>query len=228
MCSAAVQYTGTRATELSIQAMRLNGEKKKKLLLEAIKMRFEEREGWLAIRTPEFPQGDLLGSGKACIALGALYYALGILEKATYWWKHSLKELPEDAVMEREAVRNNLEGVKITRCHNELAKRYGPNWKELGRTESSDDDKESKKDTLGDNEDYLSQNAAFESQLASNLAALRKLQAKSSAGAASNAPAHASPASASPVIPPAASAKPIDYSKWDNFVDSDDEDVKTA
>ncbi len=60
----------------------------------AIYMRLTERSGWLAVRTPKFPAGDLAGAAQAALAIVAYYHDLGYMASAHAWVCLAVAEAP--------------------------------------------------------------------------------------------------------------------------------------
>jgi len=60
----------------------------------AIHMRLTERSGWLAVRTPKFPAGDLAGAAQSALAIGAYYHDLGDMASAHAWVRRAVAEAP--------------------------------------------------------------------------------------------------------------------------------------
>lgn len=60
----------------------------------AINMRRTERNGWLAVRTSEFPAGDLAGAAQAALALAAYYSDLDDVASAREWVLRAANEAP--------------------------------------------------------------------------------------------------------------------------------------
>jgi hypothetical protein len=60
----------------------------------AISMRRTERNGWLAVRTSEFPAGDLAGAAQAALALAAYYSDLDDNASAREFVLRAVAEAP--------------------------------------------------------------------------------------------------------------------------------------
>jgi hypothetical protein len=67
-----------------------------------------ERAGWLAVRTPEHPAGDMLGAAKAAGAISTVYLKLLNVEQAREWSVRALAECPLDAKEVRGYIEYNL------------------------------------------------------------------------------------------------------------------------
>jgi hypothetical protein len=105
---------GHEATALVFGAQHLpTGHPRKRQLFEqARSMRLEERQGWLAVRTSEFPAGDLEGAAKASLAIATYHLELQELEKGREWLAKALEEAPEDKALVRAAIEHNMSIVK--------------------------------------------------------------------------------------------------------------------
>ena len=84
---------GHEATALVFGAQHLpTGHPRKRQLFEQARaMRLEERQGWLAVRTSEFPAVDLEGAAKASLAIANYHLQLQELEKGREWLAKSLE-----------------------------------------------------------------------------------------------------------------------------------------
>jgi hypothetical protein len=101
---------GLEATALASQAQDLleRDPRKKQLLERAGALRVQERLGWLAVRTSEFPGGDLEGAAKASMALAVYHMQLLELEKGRQWLETALAEAPQDKVFLRVIIAHNM------------------------------------------------------------------------------------------------------------------------
>ena len=64
---------------------------KKELFMQAMCIRLQEKQGWLAVRTDKFPAGDLEGAAKASLAIACYYCQLEELEKGRKWLEKGRK-----------------------------------------------------------------------------------------------------------------------------------------
>ena len=64
---------GLEAVALLTSAMDATGEERRQLFERCLQLRLREREGWLAVRTPAHPAGDLLGAAKAASGIATVY-----------------------------------------------------------------------------------------------------------------------------------------------------------
>jgi hypothetical protein len=105
---------GHEATALVFGAQHLpTGHPRKRQLFEQARaMRLEERQGWLAVRTSEFPAGDLEGAAKASLAIATYHLELQELEKGREWLAKALEEAPKDKALVRAAIEHNMSIVK--------------------------------------------------------------------------------------------------------------------
>ena len=85
---------------------------KRQLLKQAMCIRLEERQGWLAVRTREFPAGDLEGAAQASLAIACYYLELQELEKGHKWLEKALEEAPKDKALVCAAIEHNMSIVK--------------------------------------------------------------------------------------------------------------------
>jgi len=81
--------------------------KKEEQLREAVRIRLDERAGWLAVRTSEFPAGDLEGAAQASLAIAVYYRELGEPERYSEWMQTALAEAPPGTIV-RACVKYNL------------------------------------------------------------------------------------------------------------------------
>jgi hypothetical protein len=84
--------------------------KKEEQLREAVRIRLDERAGWLAVRTSEFPAGDLAGAAQASLAIAAYYSELGQPELSSEWMQTALAEAPPNTIV-RACVKYNLRRI---------------------------------------------------------------------------------------------------------------------
>jgi hypothetical protein len=105
---------GHDATALASQAQALPaGDPRTKQLLErAGALRLQERLGWLAVRTSEFPAGDMEGAAKASLALGAYHFYLFELDEAREWLTTALAEAPKDKDFVRAIIKHNMRALR--------------------------------------------------------------------------------------------------------------------
>lgn len=71
-------------------------------------MRLEERQGWLDVRTAEFPAGDTAGAAKAAMSIGLFYMEMDDVPQGREWLHIALAEAPLDDEMLQEFLRHNL------------------------------------------------------------------------------------------------------------------------
>lgn len=104
---------GKDATDLLRQALNASEKESVSLLESAVKLRLRERAGWLAVRTPQHPKGDLLGAAKAAAGLGVLYIKLFRVEEAREWLWRALIECPLQEQEVRLTVQHNLDQLEL-------------------------------------------------------------------------------------------------------------------
>ena len=85
---------------------------RKKLYEEAMCIRIEEKKGWLAVRTDEFPAGDLEGAAQASLAIACYYLELDNLEKGHTWLQKAQDEAPKDKILLCAFIEHNMDVVK--------------------------------------------------------------------------------------------------------------------
>ena len=90
------------------KSMDAEGEERRRLLERCLELRLRERDGWLAVRTPEHPAGDMLGAAKAAGGIGTVYLKLFNVEQAREWSLRALAECPLDAKDVRGYLEYNL------------------------------------------------------------------------------------------------------------------------
>jgi hypothetical protein len=101
---------GREATALASQAqyLRASDPRMKHLLERARALRVQERLGWLAVRTREFPAGDMEGAAKASLALAAYHLQLLELEEGREWLATALAEAPKDKHLVLAIIEHNM------------------------------------------------------------------------------------------------------------------------
>ena len=99
---------GIEAVALLTSAMDATGEERRQLFERCLQLRLREREGWLAVRTPAHPAGDLLGAAKAASGIATVYIKLFDIERAREWSQRALAECPQDAKDVRGYIEYNL------------------------------------------------------------------------------------------------------------------------
>jgi hypothetical protein len=104
---------GTEASAEALIAQRLSkmDPMRKEKFEKATRLRLEEKKGWLAVRTSEFPAGDLEGAAKASLAIGCYKMEQGHFEQGREWMATALAEAPKDALLVRAFVQYNIEVV---------------------------------------------------------------------------------------------------------------------
>jgi hypothetical protein len=85
---------------------------RKKLYKEAMNIRLEERDGWMAVRTDKFPAGDLEGAAQASLAIACYYLELDNLEKGHTWLQKAQDEAPKDKILLCAFIEHNMDVVK--------------------------------------------------------------------------------------------------------------------
>jgi len=99
---------GEDAAQCLIRAQDADGAEKRDLVERALELRMRERAGWLAIRTPEHPSGDMLGAAKAAAGIGVLHLKMLAIEEAREWLLRASSECPPTAHDVRHAILHNL------------------------------------------------------------------------------------------------------------------------
>lgn len=99
---------GIEAVALLTSAMDATGEERVQLFERCLQLRLREREGWLAVRTPEHPAGDLLGAAKAASGIATVHIKLFNVVQAREWSLRALAECPLGAKDVREHMEYNL------------------------------------------------------------------------------------------------------------------------
>ena len=92
---------------------------KKKMFKQAMCIRLQEKQGWLAVRTDKFPAGDLEGAAKASLTIACYYCQLEELEKGRMWlekgrkWLETTqKEAPEDKHVLCACIEHNMDLIE--------------------------------------------------------------------------------------------------------------------
>ena len=94
---------------VAAQNMSRSSPLRKKLYKEAMCIRLEEKKGWLAIRTHEFPAGDVEGAAQASLAIACYYLELDELEKGRKWLEKAQDEAPKDKILLCTFIEHNME-----------------------------------------------------------------------------------------------------------------------
>ena len=94
---------------VAAQNMSRSSPLRKKLYEEAMCIRIEEKKGWLAVRTDEFPAGDLEGAAQASLAIACYYLELDDLEKGRKWLEKAQDEAPKDKILLCTIIEHNME-----------------------------------------------------------------------------------------------------------------------
>ena len=85
---------------------------KRQLLKEAMCIRLQEKQGWLAVRTREFPAGDLEGAAQASLAIACYYLELEEHDKGQKWLEKALEEAPKDKEVLCACIEYNMSTLK--------------------------------------------------------------------------------------------------------------------
>jgi hypothetical protein len=64
---------GMAGSRCLMQEQDVSGEERSSLLEQALELRLKERNCWLAVRTPEHPDGDRLDAAKSAFSIGTIY-----------------------------------------------------------------------------------------------------------------------------------------------------------
>lgn len=101
---------GHEATALALGAQMLekSDPRRKEKYERATGIRLEEKKGWMAVRTKEFPAGDLEGAAKASLAIACYKLEQGEFQEGSKWLELALAEAPEDKVMVRSFIEFNM------------------------------------------------------------------------------------------------------------------------
>ena len=97
---------------VAAQSLSRSSQLRKKLYKEAMCIRLQERKGWLAIRTDEFPAGDVEGAAQASLAIACYYLELDNLEKGHTWLQKAQDEAPKDKILLCAFIEHNMEMLK--------------------------------------------------------------------------------------------------------------------
>lgn len=96
------------------QSLEDSNQKKRETYEKAMAIRLEERAGWLAVRTSEFPAGDLAGAAKASLALATYHLALLQHDKGRQWLDTALAEAPKDNTRLLSMIEHNM--IQMQKC----------------------------------------------------------------------------------------------------------------
>lgn len=99
---------GEDAAMCLMRAQDCDGDERRGLLEQALELHMRERAGWLAVRTPEHPSGDILGAAKAAMGIGVVHLKLLAIEEAREWLLRASSECPPTAHDVRHAISYNL------------------------------------------------------------------------------------------------------------------------
>jgi hypothetical protein len=97
------------AKVVAAQSMLRSSRLRKQLYKEAMCIRLQEKKGWLAVRTDEFPCGDVEGAAKASLAIACYYLELDNLEKGHMWLQKAQDEAPKDKILLCAFIEHNME-----------------------------------------------------------------------------------------------------------------------
>jgi len=103
---------GDDAVKCVIESQGSSGDEKRGLLDRALELRMREHAGWLAVRTPEHPAGDMLGAAKAAMGIGVVHLKLLAIEEAREWLQRAGAECPLAAQQVRDSIQFNLEQLE--------------------------------------------------------------------------------------------------------------------
>ncbi len=98
---------------VAAQSLSRSSPLRKKLYKEAMNIRLQEKDGWMAVRTDEFPAGDLEGAAQASLAIACYYLELDDLEKGRKWLEKAQDEEPKDKIILCAFIEYNMEQVNI-------------------------------------------------------------------------------------------------------------------
>ena len=104
---------GREASDLFVQAQSFSqgDPRKQELLLQAKRLRMQEKEGWLAVSTQDFPAGDVEGAAKASLAIATYHFELQEIAIGKQWLQQALDEAPADNVFLRAMIMYNFSVV---------------------------------------------------------------------------------------------------------------------
>ena len=99
---------GHEASALSFGAQFLSTDnpERKKQFEKAMAIRLEEKRGWLAVRTEEFPAGDIEGAAKASLAIATYHLELDEMDKGLEWLSRALDEAPDNTMVKQIIIYN--------------------------------------------------------------------------------------------------------------------------
>jgi hypothetical protein len=110
---------GLAGSKCLFDAQNVDGAACRLLLEQALELRLKERNGWLAVRTPELPNGDRMGAAKAALGIGTIYLKMLDIEQAREWTQRACAECPLQGDKLLEYVHYNLLAIE-----NVARKRY--------------------------------------------------------------------------------------------------------
>jgi hypothetical protein len=90
---------GQQANSLYLAAQLLVNPEKKKQMRRAIKMRLQERHGWLLVRSSKFPAGDMEGVAAASLAICCYHLHLEQFHQAREWLLKARAEAPPNTMV---------------------------------------------------------------------------------------------------------------------------------
>jgi len=85
---------------------------RKQLFKEAMCIRLQEKKGWLAVRTEQFPAGDLEGAAQASLAIACYYMELDEHDKGQKWLQRAMEEVPKDKEFMCAVIEHNMDELK--------------------------------------------------------------------------------------------------------------------
>lgn len=109
----AMSKAAAKATKRALSA---EGDRKKKLLDLALKLREQEMDGWLRVRSEEYPAGDALGASMAAMGVANIYLIRQDLQRAENWYSRADELCPADDAQQRANIQHNRKQIQNIRA----------------------------------------------------------------------------------------------------------------
>lgn len=103
------------AAKATKQALSAEGDRKKKLLDLALKLREQEMDGWLRVRSDDYPAGDALGASMAAMGIANIYLIREDLPNAENWYRRADELCPADDAQQRANIQHNRKQIQKIR-----------------------------------------------------------------------------------------------------------------
>ena len=97
---------GQKASAMYLKAQFLAEPEKTKKIRYCIKLRLQERHGWLTARSSEFPAGDMEGVASASLAIACYHLEVDEFHQCSEWMTKARDEAPKDTIVHQTVLHN--------------------------------------------------------------------------------------------------------------------------